>query len=246
MEIIKISEYFSAGFEKRLGKFIPTCMLEIYCHCDGNLISFVLSSIFIIRVDEVGPSAAAASTRGRGRSRSKAQSPAIHAETVIVQRVSDLAAAVSAQSNQMRATNENVNRLTELMAQLTENVRISAQREQFIQEDREFSDTDSDSDISVGQPRPDPFEGLFDEHPELPHEAPEEKVWDNLLASTECATEYGPELPVDLAVSLDRVAAAEPIAERLKTWKQAYVVPANAKKLAPPVCLLCFLVHRSC
>ena len=232
-------------FEKRLGKFIPTCMLEIYCHCDGHFINFVVWFIFILRVDEVAPSAAAASNRGRGRSRSKTQSPAILPEAVIVQKVSDLAAAVSAQSNQMKATNENVNKLTEMMAQLTENVRSSAQREQFIQDDRDFSDTGSDSDISVGQPRPGPFEGLFDEHPELPHESPEEKVWDNLLASTECATEYGPELPVDLAVSLDRVAAAEPNAERLRTWKQAYIVPANAKKLAPPVRLLCIIVYRS-
>ena len=194
--------------------------------------------IFIIRVDEVAPSAVAANNRGRGRSRSKPQNPAqaaIDSEAVIVQKVSDLAAVVSAQSAQMRATNENVNRLTDMMANLTENVRSSVERVQFVQEDREFSDTGSDSDYSVGQPRGDPFEGLFDEQPQPTHENPEEKVWDNLLASTECATEYGPELPVDLAVSLDRVAAAEPNAERLKTWKQVYIAPANAKKLAPPV-----------
>ena len=57
--------------------------------------------IFAIRVDEVAPSAAAASNRGRGRSRSKAQNqvhPAIDSDAVIVQKVSDLAAVVLAQS----------------------------------------------------------------------------------------------------------------------------------------------------
>ena len=129
----------------------------------------------------------------------------------------------------MRATNENVNRLTEMMANLAENVRTSVERGQFIQADREFSDTESDSDYSAGQPREDLFQGLFDEQPQPTHEHPEERVWDTLLASTECATKYGPEYPVDLAVSLDRVSAAEPNAEKLKAWKQAYIVPANAK-----------------
>ena len=194
--------------------------------------------IFAIRVEEVAPSAVAASNRGRGRSRSKPQNPvqpAVDSESVIVQKVSDLAAVVSAQSAQMRATNENVHRLTELMANLTENVRSSAERRQIIPDERDYEDTGSDSDFSVGQDRPGPFEGLFDEQTEPIHEVPEEKIWDSLLASTECAAEYGPELPVDLAVSLDRVASVEPNAERLKAWKQVYVTPSNAKKLAPPV-----------
>ena len=132
------------------------------------------------------------STRGRGRGRGKANnssggsSPVRDVNSIIVQRVSDLAAAVTNQATQMTTANENMNRLTEAMANLTENFSRGLQNlRPVVREDLDSSDdSSSDSDNSSGsEEATNPFAGLFENEPAGVGDAKDDQ-WESLLEST--------------------------------------------------------------
>ena len=177
--------------------------------------------------------------RARGRSQSRAViapgSPGQSSSQVVVQKVSELAAAVTSQSNQMRESNTTITRLTETVANLAESFsRVLNERNfrpEYEEEDGEIS---SDSDIQVEPAGLNIFEGVFAEEPDCNNEEDQDD-WNVLLEKTEKPAEFGPELPGDLAAALDRVSTLQPDGEKVKAWKQKYIVPANAKKLSAPV-----------
>ena len=203
---------------------------------------FCLSSADIVNVT-VEP-AAAGRARGRSRSRnaiapgSSNVTPGQNVNAVIVQKVSDLAAAVTSQSAQMRESSDKVTRLTETVASLADTFsRVLNERDfrdGFHRDDGEIS---SDSDVQVDEASSDIFAGIFTPEGDA-DEDKEQNDWSALLEKTEKPAEFGPELPADLAAALDRVSALQPEGEKIKSWKQKYVVPSNAKKLSAPVRLI--------
>lgn len=91
----------------------------------------------------------------------------------------------------------------------------------------------SDSDGPPNEPLANVFAGFF-EDPESAEEA-EENDWAALMEKTEKPAEFGADLPADLAVAVERVSTLQPDNDKVKAWKQKYLVPGNAKKLSAPV-----------